>query len=112
MSERREPKRHSAGGRPEFNRRRKFCKICKGDVKEKDVNYKNIDLLKEFLSDRGKISSRQRTGICAKHQRLFAREVKRARMIALLPFKVEFFRSGTREDRREDRREGRDRDHR
>lgn len=108
MSERRDSKPRRAG-RPEFNRRRKYCKICKGDVKVKDINYKNIDLLKDFLSDRGKISSRQRTGVCAKHQRIFAREVKRARMIALLPFKVEYFRSAQRDER--DRREER-RDHR
>ncbi len=79
-----------------FFRRRKYCRLCSGEIKEKDVNYKNIDVLKNFITERGKISSRSRSGACAKHQRLVAREVKRARMIALLPFKVEFYRSSRR----------------
>ena len=49
-------------------------------------DYKKTEDLKRFLSDRGKIISRGRTGVCAKHQRRLAREIKRARHLALIPF--------------------------
>lgn len=75
-----------------YNRNR-YCRICSGQVKEEDVSYKNPEILKKFMSERGKIKSRNRTGNCAKHQRRVAREIKRARMIGLLPFKVDYYRS-------------------
>lgn len=49
-------------------------------------SYKNYDVLSKFLSDRGRIFSRDRSGVCAKHQRSLAGEVQRARFLALLPF--------------------------
>lgn len=49
-------------------------------------DYKNYDLLSRYLSDRGRILSRDRSGICAKHQRKMAREIQRARFLGLLPF--------------------------
>lgn len=49
-------------------------------------DYKNWEGLRPFITDRGKIISRGRTGVCAKHQRKLAREIKRARHLALLPF--------------------------
>ena len=79
--------------RKRYFHRKKYCKICAGEIKESDISYKNVDLLKKFVTERGKIASRSRTGACAKHQRLVAREIKRARMIGLLPFKVEYYRS-------------------
>ena len=82
----------SSGGR-RFFRKKKYCKLCSGEIKEKEITYKNVDILKSFITERGKISSRTRSGLCAKHQRLIAGEVKRSRMIALLPFKVEYYRS-------------------
>ncbi len=48
--------------------------------------YKSYDVLSKFLSDRGRIFSRDRSGVCAKHQRSLAGEVQRARFLALLPF--------------------------
>lgn len=63
--------------------RRKVCKVCIGKVK---VDYKDADTLRRFTTERGKILPRRITGTCAKHQRLVAREVKRARALALLPF--------------------------
>ncbi len=51
-------------------------------------DYKEVDVLKKFISDRGKIMSRDRTGICAKHQRRLAVAIKRARHLALLPFVI------------------------
>lgn len=50
------------------------------------INYKNIFQLKKFISRRGKIIPRSKTGLSAKEQRKLAREVKRARYMALLPF--------------------------
>jgi len=63
--------------------RRKVCKVCIGKVK---VDYKDPETLRRFTTERGKILPRRITGTCAKHQRLVAREVKRARALALLPF--------------------------
>ena len=63
--------------------RRKVCKVCIGKV---NVDYKDADSLRRFTTERGKILPRRITGTCAKHQRLVAREVKRARALALLPF--------------------------
>lgn len=48
--------------------------------------YKQYEVLSKFLSDRGRIYSRERSGVCAKHQRSLAQEVQRARFLALLPF--------------------------
>lgn len=51
-----------------------------------DVDYKNIEILKRFLNEAGKIRPRRQTGLCAKCQRKLAREIKRARHLALLPY--------------------------
>jgi small subunit ribosomal protein S18 len=50
------------------------------------IDYKEVELLRRFLTDRGKIKARRKTGTCAKHQRRLAVAIKRARHIALLPF--------------------------
>lgn len=63
--------------------RRKVCRICIGKV---TLDYKDPDTLRRFTTERGKIHPRRLTGSCAKHQRLAAREIKRARALALLPF--------------------------
>ena len=55
----------------------------------KDVDYKNIDLLRRYLSERGKIRSRRMSGACRKHQRMVAVAIKRAREMALLPYVAE-----------------------
>jgi small subunit ribosomal protein S18 len=54
--------------------------------KAKDVDYKEMELLRRFVTDRGKILPRRITGTCAKHQRMVSRAIMRARMIALLPY--------------------------
>ncbi len=64
--------------------KRKSCFLCKHHVKE--VDYKNVDLLRRYLSERGKIRSRRMSGACRKHQRLVAVAIKRAREMALLPY--------------------------
>ena len=67
----------------EFYRRKKVCQMCAG----KDVDYKNVDVIKKYISaDKGKILPRRITGACAKHQRHIARQVKYARHMALIPF--------------------------
>jgi len=61
------------------------CLFCQSGKKP---DYKEMEELGHFITDRGKILSRSRSGICAKHQRKLAREIKRARYLALLPFAV------------------------
>ncbi len=61
----------------------KNCPLC---VNGSIVNYKDVMLLKRFLSERGKILGRGKTGICARHQRQVTKNVKRARVMALLSF--------------------------
>ena len=61
---------------------RKACLLCKIDF----LDYKNIGLLKKYISDRGKIESAGRTGTCAKCQRNLTVAIKRARHLALLPY--------------------------
>ena len=65
-------------------RRPKVCNFCVDKVTS--VDYKEIDKLKKYVTDRGKIVPRRVTGACAKHQRQLTRAIKRARIIALLPF--------------------------
>ncbi len=68
---------------PDFYRKKKkVCQMCAG----KDVDYKDVEVLKKYINEKGKILPRRVTGACAKHQRYIAMQIKRARMIALLPF--------------------------
>lgn len=64
--------------------KRKVCIFCQD--KNAAADYKRPELLERFITDRGKILPRRVTGTCARHQRIIAREIKRARAIALLPF--------------------------
>ncbi len=63
--------------------RKKVCKFCTQGLK---VDYKKPDTLRRFITERGKILPRRITGTCAKHQRVLSQEIKRARVIALLPY--------------------------
>ena len=67
-----------------YGRRRRTCYFCEQSIDQ--VDYKDIEALQEFLTDRGKIRSRRQTSTCAQHQRQLAGAVKRARHLALLPF--------------------------
>lgn len=79
----RKPYQRGEGGRgSKF--RKKVCRFCHD--KDLPLDYKRSDILERFITDRGKILPRRVTGTCAKHQRLVAREIKRARIIALVPF--------------------------
>ncbi|HEY8436056.1 MAG TPA: 30S ribosomal protein S18 [Haloplasmataceae bacterium] len=70
-------------------RRRKVCAFCQ-DQKNNEtpvtIDYKDQELLKKYITDRGKILPRRVTGTCAKHQRQLTVAIKRARHMALLPF--------------------------
>ena len=64
--------------------RRKFCRFC--SEKTEFIDYKDIRLLRNYLTERGKILSRRMTGTCAKHQRDLCVAIMRSRNIALLSF--------------------------
>ena len=68
--------------RKKFAPRRKFCRFC-ADA-ELVLDYKRPDILRDFITERGKIVARRITGTCAKHQRALTTEIKRARQMALL----------------------------
>jgi small subunit ribosomal protein S18 len=61
-------------------------KVCAFCVDKIAIDYKDIPRLRKYISDRGKIEPRRRTGVCAKHQRRLALAIKRARFLALLPY--------------------------
>ncbi len=77
--------RDKRGPKPQSPRRKKkYCQFCKDKVDY--VDYKDIALLRKFMSERGKIRARRVTGNCSQHQRLVATAVKNAREMALLPY--------------------------
>ena len=67
--------------------RRKPCPYCKDKIEH--VDYKDVEGLRRFVSEKGKIRSRRITGACRRHQAQIARAVKRARELALLPYVAE-----------------------
>lgn len=77
----REPRPQRGRYKPFF--RRKVCKFC---TKKASINYRDSDALRRFITERGKILPRRITGTCARHQRELAQAIKRARILALLPF--------------------------
>jgi len=70
--------------RPRYMPKRKRCLFC--IEKATDIDYKDPAKLRPYISDRGKIEPRRKTGACAKHQRVLAMAIKRARHLALLPY--------------------------
>ena len=67
--------------------RKKVCAFCQAKVDA--IDYKDINTLKKYITEGGKILPRRMTGVCAKHQRVLAKAIKRARLVDLLPFKGE-----------------------
>lgn len=65
-------------------RKKKVCQFCVD--KMDNIDYKDTDKLRKYITDRGKILPKRITGTCAIHQRELTRAIKKARMIALLPF--------------------------
>jgi len=81
---RRGPGGAGGGTRRKFIARRKVCSFCVDKIRTAD--YKDVKRLQRYVSDRGKILPRRRTGTCARHQRGLTTAIKRARHMALLPF--------------------------
>ena len=67
--------------------RKKVCAFCQNKVA--NIDYKDVNTLKKYVAEGGKILPRRMTGVCAKHQRVLATAIKRARLVDLLPFKGE-----------------------
>jgi small subunit ribosomal protein S18 len=76
------PKRKWEGSK--YVPKRKVCSFC--SEKNNILDYKDPVKLRQYISDRGKIDPRRKTGTCAKHQRALAVAIKRARHLALLPY--------------------------
>ena len=83
--------------------RRKPCPYCKDKIEQAD--YKDVEGLRRFISEKGKIRSRRITGACRRHQNQIARAVKRARELALLPYVAESTGNDDRPRGRRDREE-------
>jgi small subunit ribosomal protein S18 len=77
-------KRAAMRGKDDKLPKRKDCMFCRGEVKV--IDYKDTNLLRKFISDRGKIRARRVTGTCTQHQRDISNAVKNAREVALLPY--------------------------
>jgi small subunit ribosomal protein S18 len=71
-------------------RRRKVCSFCVD--KAEAIDYKEVNKLRRFLSERAKIEPRRKTGTCARHQRMLTIALKRARHVALLPYAPQHLR--------------------
>lgn len=74
-------------GRKGRGKRRKVCYFTANGITH--IDYKDVDLLKKFISERGKILPRRVTGTSAKYQRMLTKAIKRARQVALLPYVAE-----------------------
>ena len=81
----------SKGGRKRLRApKRKFCKLCFEKVPR--VDYKDERKLQRFITDHGKIGPRRVSGCCSRHQAMLTRAIKRARVLALLPYAAEQYR--------------------
>ena len=89
----RRPGGGGGGGRGRFGSRRKVCAYCvdKIDI----IDYKDAPKLRRYISERGKIEPRRKTGTCARHQRRLTLAIKRARHLALLPYTADHIRSSS-----------------
>lgn len=68
-------------------RRKKVCQFCADKTAE--IDYKDVEMLKKYVTERGKILPKRITGTCAIHQREITKAIKRARIVALLPYTAE-----------------------
>ncbi len=83
-------RRGGGGGGGRFGARRRGCEFCIDKIDQPD--YKDVGMLRRYITDRGKLEPRRKVGTCAKHQRRVAVAVKRARIVALLPYTSEHVR--------------------
>ena len=84
------PKKSGREFRGRFAPKRKVCAFCVDKVD--DIDYKEVGRLRRFISDRGRIDPRRKTGTCARHQRVLSIALKRARHLALLPYTTRHIR--------------------
>ena len=87
MAQQRDQRARKRPGAPTGGPKRKNCYFCREKVAE--VDYKNENQLRRYISEKGKIRSRRITGACRRHQVQIAQAVKRAREMALLPYVAE-----------------------
>ncbi|MCL2675933.1 MAG: 30S ribosomal protein S18 [Firmicutes bacterium] len=73
--------------KPKRVQKKKVCQFCQDKAAE--VDYKDVSRLKRFITEKGKMVPRRASGTCAYHQRELATAIKRARQVALLPYKAE-----------------------
>lgn len=83
MSEKVEEKAKKFSKKPA---KKKVCIFCQN---QEEIDYKDINKIKKFITERGKILPRRQTGVCSYHQRKLAEAIKRARIMALLPFQAD-----------------------
>src|SRR5712691_8291094 len=87
--------RGDRGDRPRYGGprrpRRKVCSFCVDKVQK--IDFKEVGRIRRYISDRGKIDPRRKSGTCAKHQRMLTAALKRARHMAMLPYTAEHVRS-------------------
>jgi small subunit ribosomal protein S18 len=102
MARERTQQRKRPGG-PAGQVKRRNCFFCKEKIAE--IDYKNVNQLRRYISEKGKIRSRRITGACRRHQVQVAQAVKRAREMALLPYVAEGVEEGRGGGRRRDREE-------
>jgi small subunit ribosomal protein S18 len=79
--------RSGPGGRRRFIRRARVCTFCA--EKTTFIDHKQVEMVKRHTAENGRIRSRRETGTCSRHQRMLAIAVKRARHLALVPFRAE-----------------------
>jgi small subunit ribosomal protein S18 len=65
-----------------YRKKKKVCQLCLG----KTIDYKDVEIVRKYINDKGKILPRRVTGACAKHQRIVATEIKKARYMGLIPY--------------------------
>lgn len=80
------PRTRSWNGK-KYIAKRRVCNFCSDKVEE--IDYKDASKLRRYISDRGRIEPRRKTGTCSRHQRALATAIKRARHIAILPYVAE-----------------------
>ncbi len=84
-----EPKAEEGKYQKKFRKmgKKKVCQFCVD--KSKAIDYKDVSRLRKYITEKGKIVPRRQTGVCSTHQRELANAIKRARIMALLPFKAD-----------------------
>ena len=82
-----EDKQQFKGNKRMRRPKKKICTFC--SEKAESIDYKDVNKLRKFITEKGKIMPRRASGACAKHQRQLAIAIKRARMMALLPYSAE-----------------------